>query len=220
MPRDTFQQELDKLVTGVLALGEQVEGSLENMVKAMEERDAKLAGQDLGVDASYKARGADIDHESLILQARQAPVARDLRLLHTARVVTNHLVRSGTLCEHICYAIAETADCERDEDLEATLIEMARTARDVFGEGLDVFKNGDMDRARDLQAKDDKVDLLYSETLNLIASPFGGIGGAPEWRTRTALAAHYLERIADHGVDIGGRTVFLATGQPIKNARQ
>ena len=220
MPRDTFQQELDKLVTGVLALGEQVEGSLENMVKAMEERDAELAGQKLGVDASYKARGADIDRESMILQARQAPVARDLRLLHTARAVTNHLVRSGTLCEHICRAIAETADCERDEDLEATLIEMARTARDVFGEGLDVFKNGDVDRARDLQAKDDSVDLLYSETLTRIASPFGGIGGATEWRTRTALAAHYLERIADHGVGIGGRTVFLATGEPIKNARQ
>src|SRR5215212_7528734 len=209
MPRDSFQQELDNLVAGMLDLGRQVEASLENMVGAMERRDAGLARKELGVDARYKARGADIDNKNLVLQARQAPVARDLRLLHTARAVTNHLVRSGTLCEHICYAIAETADCERDEDLEATLIEMARTARDVFGEGLDVFKNGDIDRARDLQAKDDKVDLLYSETLNLIASPFGGIGGAPEWRTRTALAAHYLERIADHGVDIGGRTVFL-----------
>ncbi len=220
MPRESFQQELDNLVTGVLALGEQIEGSLENMVKAMEERDAELAGQELGVDARYKARGADIDNESMILQARQAPVARDLRLLHTVRAVANHLVRSGTLCEHICRAIAETADCERDEDLEATLIEMARTARDVFGEGLDVFKNGDIDRARDLQAKDDKVDLLYSETLNLIANPSGGIGGAPEWRTRTALTAHYLERIADHGVDIGGLTVFLVTGEPVKNAGQ
>jgi phosphate transport system protein len=55
----------------------------------------------------------------------------------------------------------------------------------------------------------------HTKRLNLIASPFGGIGGAPEWRKRTALAAHYLKRIADHGVDIGGRTVFLITGKPI-----
>jgi phosphate transport system protein len=40
---------------------------------------------------------------------------------------------------------------------------MARTARNIFSEGLDIYKNRDIDRARDLQAKDDKVDLLYSE---------------------------------------------------------
>jgi phosphate transport system protein len=220
MPRETFQQELDDLVAEVLDLGEEVEGSLETMVKAMETRDASLANRELGVDARYKGWGAKIDEECMILQARQAPVARDLRLLYTVQAVTNHLVRSGTLCEHICHAIADTASSERDEDLESTLTEMARTARNIFGEGLDIFKNRDIDRARDLQAKDDKVDLLYSEALNLIANPSANGGGDPEWRMRAALIVHYLERISDHGVDIGGRTVFLVTGERIEGAMQ
>jgi len=218
MPRETFQQELDDLVSEVLDLGKEVEGSIENMVKAMETRDADLANRELGVDIRYKAWGAEIDRESMILQARQAPVARDLRLLYTVQAVTNHLVRSGTLTEHICHAIVDTAGCERDEELEATLVEMARTARNIFHEGLDIFKNRDIDRARDLQAKDDKVDLLYSEALNLIANPSASGGGDPEWRMRAALIVHYLERIADHGVDIGGRTVFLVTGERIESA--
>jgi phosphate transport system protein len=220
MPRETFQQELDQLVGEVLDLGEEVEDSLENMVKAMEMRDAQTAEQELGVDAHYKARGAQIESECMILQARQAPVARDLRLLYTVQSVTNHLVRSGTLTEHICHAIVDTAGCERDEDLESTLTEMARTARNIFGEGLDVFKNRDIDRARGLQAKDDRVDLLYSEALNLIANPSEGSAGAPEWRMRAALIVHYLERISDHGVDIGGSTVFLVTGERIEDAMQ
>jgi phosphate transport system protein len=220
MPRETFQQELDNLVEEVIDLGTEVEGSLESMVKAMEGRDASLAEKELGVDVRYKARGAEIERDSMILQARQAPVARDLRLLYTVQSVTNHLVRSGTLCEHICHAIVDTAECERDEDLEATLTEMARTARNIFNEGLDIFRNRDIDRARDLQAKDDKVDLLYSEALNLIANPSDGSGGAPEWRMRAALMVHYLERIADHGVDIGGGTVFLVTGERIEDAMQ
>jgi len=29
---------------------------------------------------------------------------------------------------------------------------------------------------------------------------------------------HYLERIADHGVDVGGRTVFLVTGERMESA--
>src|SRR5215212_5924683 len=207
MPRETFQQELDGLVTDVLDLGSEVEASLENMVRAMEARDAEAARRELGVDVHYKTRGMDIERECMILQARQAPVARDLRLLYTVQSVTNHLVRSGTLTEHICHAIVETAGCERDEDLEATLTEMARTARNIFHEGLDIFRERDIDRARNLQAKDDKVDLLYSEALNLIANPSSeGHSGAPEWRMRAALMVHYLERIADHGVDIGGST--------------
>jgi phosphate transport system protein len=220
MPRETFQQELDDLVAEVLDLGGEVEGSLETMVKAMETRDADLANRELGVDARYKGWGANIDEECMILQARQAPVAKDLRLLYTVQAVTNHLVRSGTLCEHICHAIADTAGCERDEDLEAALIEMARSARNIFHEGLDIFTSRDIDRARVLQAKDDKVDLLYSEALNLIANPSANGGGDPEWRMRAALIVHYLERIADHGVDIGGRTVFLVTGERIEGAMQ
>src|SRR5215203_1873282 len=220
MPRETFQQELDGLVTDVLDLGSEVEASLENMVRAMEARDAEAARRELGVDVHYKTRGMDIERECMILQARQAPVARDLRLLDTVQSVTNHSVRSGTLTEHICHAIEETADRERDEDLESALVEMARTARNVFDEGLDVFKNQDLDRARDLQAKDDKVDLLYSEAMNLIANPSEGGGGAPEWRMRAALMVHYLERISDHGVDIGGSAVFLVTGQRIEDAMQ
>jgi phosphate transport system protein len=220
MPRETFQQELDDLVAGVLGLGGEVEESLENMVKAMETRDAGLANRELGVDVRYKGWGTKIDEESMILQARQAPVARDLRLLYTVGTVTNHLVRSGTLTEHICHVIVDTVESERDEELEATLIEMARTARTIFHDGLDIFKNRDIERARDLQAKDDKVDLLYSEALNLIANPSPSGGGAPEWRMRAALIVHYLERIADHGVDIGGRTVFLVTGERIESAMQ
>jgi phosphate transport system protein len=220
MPRETFQQELDGLISDVVAFGAEVEESLKNAVVAMEARDAGVARQELGVDIRYKTRGMDIQRECMILQACQAPVARDLRLLYTVQSVTNHLVRSGTLCEHICQVIVDTEGCERDEDLEAALVEMARTARNIFSEGLDIYKNRDIDRARDLQAKDDKVDLLYSEAMNLIANPPEGRGGAPEWRMRAALMVHYLERISDHGVGIGGSTVFLVTGERIEDGMQ
>jgi phosphate transport system protein len=220
MLRETFQQELDGLISDVAAFGAEVEGSLKNTVVAMEARDADVARQELGVDARYKARGMDIERGCMLLQARQAPVARDLRLLYTVQSVTNHLVRSGTLTEHICQVIAETADSERDEDLETALVEMARTARNIFSEGLDIYRNRDIERARNLQAKDDKVDLLYSEAMNLIANPSEGGGGAPEWRMRAALMVHYLERISDHGVGIGGSAVFLLTGERIEDAIQ
>ena len=218
MPRETFQQELDRLVEEVLELGREIESCLCTMVQALETHDTEVASRELGVDARYKERGAEIDEECLVLQARQAPVARDLRLVYTVQAVTNHLVRAGTLCEHICRSISETADAERDSDLETTLLEMSHGARDLFRRGLDIFEARDIDRARDLEAADDKVDLLYSEAMNLAVNPDKEGIGSPEWRIRAALTVHYLERIADHGVDIGRRTVFLVTGERMESA--
>jgi phosphate transport system protein len=218
MPREIFQQELDELVADVIELGTEVADSLESVVEAMMGRDAKVVEPELGVDARYKARGAEIERACMTLQARQAPVARDLRVLHSTRSVTNHLVRSGTLVEHICNAIFETAQYDKDEDLEAILTEMAKSARNIFDEGLGIFRDLDVDRARDLQAKDDKVDLLYSEALNLITNPPDDHGGAPEWRMRATQMVHYLERVSDHGVGMGASAVFLVTGERMGDA--
>lgn len=219
MARKAFQKELEELENEVLDLGGEIEEALALMVEAMEHYDAAVAEKVVGRDVGYKYRGIELDQECMILQARQAPVAGDLRLIYTVQALTNHFVRAGTLTEHICQAITETDQCERDEELSETLLEMARTAKNLFHRGMEIFKARDADGARDLQAADDKVDLLYSEAINLIANPSGS-GGDPEWRMRAALMVHYLERIGDHGVSIGGRTVFLVTGQRIESAMQ
>src|SRR5918999_1652408 len=182
MPREIFHRELNHLVEEVVELGREVESCLNTMVEALEKHDDETARKELGIDSRYKERGSEIDEECMILQARQAPVASDLRLIYTVQAVTNHLVRAGTLCEHICRAVVETGGCERDPDLEGTLSEMSRAARNLFREGLDIFENRDVDRARDLEAADDRIDLFYSEAMNLAVNPGKEEAGDPEWR--------------------------------------
>ena len=219
MPRDIFHQELDQLTKEVIELGREVESCLDAMVEALHAHDAEAASNQLGVDVRYKEWETQIVEECLILQARQAPVARDLRLLHVVQAVTNHLVRTGTLCEHICHGIAETPDAERDPDLEGTLQEMAHGARDLFRQGMDIFETRNVQHSKELEVADDRVDLMYSEGINLAVNPGDKERvGSPEWRVRAALTVHYLERIADHGVDIGERTVFLVTGERMESA--
>jgi phosphate transport system protein len=96
---------------------------------------------------------------------------------------------------------------------------MAHGARDIFRRGLNVFETRDIEHSEELEAADDRVDLMYSEAMNLAVNPgHKERAGSPEWRMRAALTVHYLERIADHGVDIGERTVFLVTGERMEGA--
>src|ERR687890_2562705 len=185
MPRESFHQELDRLVEKVVELGREVESCLDTMVGALEKHDAEVASHQLRVDAHYKERETQIAEECMILQARQAPVARDLRLIHVLQAVINHCVRAGTLCEHICQGIAETRDAERDPDLAATLREMGHDARDLFRRGLDVFETRDIEYSEELKEADDRVDLMYSEGVNLAVNPGDKERAAsPEWRGR------------------------------------
>jgi phosphate transport system protein len=219
VPRESFHRDLDRLVEKVVELGREVESCLDTMVVALEKHDAEVASSHFGVDARYKEQEIQIVEECMILQARQAPVARDLRLIHVLQAVANHLVRAGTLCEHTYHGIAETRDAERDPDLAATLQEMAHSARDLFRKGLDIFETHDVEHPEDLEAADDRVDLMYSEGMNLAVNPGDKErAGSPEWRVQAALTVHYLERIADHGVAIGERTVFLVTGERMESA--
>ena len=59
MPRETFQNELDRLVGEILVLGREVEAYLGTMVEAMESHDASIASRELGVDQRFKERGAE-----------------------------------------------------------------------------------------------------------------------------------------------------------------
>jgi phosphate transport system protein len=216
--RQGFHRELDRLVKDVAEFGREVQSCLDKAVEALVTRDTEMAKSECGIDSRFKERGVKIDEECLILQALQAPVASDLRLIHTTQAMTNHLVRAGTLCEHICHAIVETAGADCDQDLATTLAEMGRTARNLLRDGLSVFEGRDVEHAHDLEALDDKVDLLYAEAMNLVVIPTKEEAISPEWRVQAALIVHYLERIADHGVAIGESTASLVTGERMEAA--
>src|SRR5215210_903224 len=113
MPRESFHRELDRLVEKVVELGREVESCLDTMVGALEKHDAEVASHRLGVDAHYKERGTQIIEECMILQARQAPVAQDLRLIHVLQAVTKHGVRAGTLWEGMCEGSAGAREAGR-----------------------------------------------------------------------------------------------------------
>lgn len=212
--RRGFRRDLDRLDRRVLDLGRDVEGSLALLVRVLEERDVAVAEQKVGYDGHLKIWGEEIEYDCMLLQARQAPVACDLRHVHTVRAISDHAVRAGTLCEHAFRAVIEIGECRGAEEIERAMVEMARRSHGLFRAGLETFERRDIGRIRGLRAADDRLDLLCAEVMSLAAvDEDGRVPISPRFPAQAALIAHYLGRIADHGVDIGLRTVFLIKGE-------
>lgn len=216
MHRRHFEYELERLVRGAVAFGWEVESSFALMVQVLADHDTRVAARQMGDDAKFKSWAAGLDRECLLLQARQAPVGRDLRLLHAARTASYHLARSGTLCDYILGMIVETPG-ERDGGLDGVIMRMARSTHKLFQEGLIAFEQRDPDRAWGLRSADDEVDLLYEEVVSLISHTSAAEAALQGWRVRVPLVAHYLERIADRGVEVGELAIFVAKGERVSS---
>ena len=133
------------------------------------------------------------------------------------RVRRSTMPRGTTLQQGLEDLVAEVIDLGKEVNDSVETMARAMETRDADlarGElGVDTRY-----KARGAEAQKDCMVLQASRAPPSNTSD--GRGGAPEWRMRAALIVHYLERISDHGVDIGERTKFLLAGERIEEAMQ
>jgi phosphate transport system protein len=89
--------------------------------------------------------------------------------------------------------------------------EMALQARSQVIQSKQAFKSRDIELARDLVRRDDRIDRLNREVFRL-AIEIGDDLDSREWATSMLLVARSFERIGDNAVDIGEQVAFVVTG--------
>ena len=89
---------------------------------------------------------------------------------------------------------------------------MATLAISMVKDGVDSYINRDVETARSLDSRDDRVDLLFetvkSDLIELIKQDPANADQAILFM----MIAKYLERIGDHAVNIGEWVEYAATG--------
>jgi phosphate transport system protein len=152
-----------------------------------------------------------IDAELVVIAARQAPVAGDLRLVLALLQLDHH----GVLIANQLGLIGEQLT-EIDPDVPdrigttAELLAMIDLASRQLGDALEAFSARDLTGARGLEAQDDAIDKInrrvFQATLKLDA-----VTPQRELAMRHVLISRSIERIGDNAVDIGEQTAFLVT---------
>jgi phosphate transport system regulatory protein PhoU len=209
--RNVFQQELSEVQARLVILANEATKIMEKASKAFLTSDVSLADEALALTDANEARALDLDELVIKVLATQSPVARDLRIMVSALRMSASLERMGSLASHIA-AIARYRypGSAIPESLRETFEEMSRIDIELAGKAANLLENTDLDLAREIQARDEAVDILHRRVFEVVL--------APDWKENAmftvdvTLASRYFERFADHVVDISAKVSFLQTG--------
>jgi phosphate transport system protein len=215
----TFDLELKELKEKLLYEGGLVEKAISNAIKALLERNSELADKVIDDDPIVNALEVEIDEFCLKLLALRQPAARDLRFITTAIKINYDLERIGDMAVNICERVQEL----NQEPILKPYIDlpmMAETVQTMLKESLEAFVGEDVATARKVMKDDQMVDQLldqiFRELLTYMMQDMKTISRA----TRVLFISKYLERMADHAVNIAELVVFLVEGKIIRHIKE
>lgn len=214
-----IDSELQGLKDLALQMGSCVEKALD---KACSGVLAKKGGNLCDTEVNrYESRINDlqiqIDECCVSVLAKQAPVARDLRLVIAISKINTDLERMGDQAVNIARSACELYNTWPDASLPSQLDQMIEEVRLMIRSVLDAFSRRDVDLSNAVLKQDDKVDdlrdALFAEMVAKMKS------GQDQIETGLAfiMIAKNLERMADHATNIAEEVIYFATGNDVRH---
>ncbi len=215
MRKTPLEKELDGLQDELIDLGVMVEHSIMDAVEILDQRRVEDAERLIEADAEINRRRYKIETDTLVLIARQQPMAKDLRTLAAILEIAGELERIADYSK----GIAKVVLALRGKPLLKPLIDiprMAAQASDMLHRALLAFVDRDTEAAYSIPEEDQQIDDLYDqvyrELMTYVLADPRNIDGA----NHLMWVAHNLERAADRVVNICERVIFTVTGELIE----
>jgi phosphate transport system protein len=211
-----FHEELAQLKSLLLEMSTLAEELLRLSVEALRERDAAKAQSVILGDRELDALEMEVDDACIHLLALQQPMARDLRLITMSMKISNDLERVGDHAVNIAEAVghlSEQPPFSQFPEIE----EMARLASEMLSDALDAFVRGDAGGAREVCARDDRVDALHDSMFRILLTHMMEDPRRISPAMEIFLISRNLERIADLATNVAEDVVFLVEGRTIKH---
>ena len=203
-----IDKEINNLVNYTMKMGELV---LDNLQLAMstyyhyDEETANKINDDV-VDANERL----IEEMCLNLMLKERPFARDLRVVSGILKLVEDLERSGDHAEDI------KAFAKKLKDYEYVSIkkldEAYKESTKMVLDSISSLVNKDEAQAYEVIKNDDKVDALYEEALEEIIEGSKENKYPIEYSIYTTLITKYIERIADHAVNVAEWVIYILRG--------
>ncbi len=212
--RKALAAGLAKLNEDMTTLAELSELAIRKAVESLERIDEAVAEEVFTLDQEIYALQQEIEQTCVGLIALHAPVARDLRSVTTSLKITTDLDRIGRYAKDIAEVTVQfRTDTPKHFKKLVSIPHMADMTIQMVDTATRAFVARDPESVRNIAEVDDSVDALNDEIFREIVTHMMDGSMKIEVGARYILVARYLERIADHAVNIGERVVYMVTGE-------
>ena len=213
-----FDEELRELKAKILFEGSLVEKALRNAIDALQNRDSDLARRVIEDDDDINRNEVETEEFCLKLLALRQPAAKDLRFITTAIKINYDLERMADMAVNLCERVLEL-NMEPQLKPYIDIPQMAEIAQAMVKESLEAFVKEDVQLAWKVMNEDERVDHLteqiFRELLTYMSEDLRTISRG----TRLLFISKYLERLADHAVNIAELVIFLVDGKIIRHTK-
>jgi len=210
--RETFEEQIEQVQVDVTRLASFVVEMLSDAMRSLVDQDVALADKVILDDDVADELDLHIEQECMRLLALQQPMAKDLRVIGTAMKVIADLERVGDYAVDI----ARSAKTLADEPYFKALVDIPRMGAVTIGmvrTAAQAFVRADLGLVREVIEQDDEVDRLWYHLLDELVEYMQQDPELILQATHLLLVARYLERIADHVVNVAERVSYMETGQ-------
>lgn len=209
--REQFQSELEQLKEEVIKMANLSGEALSKAVDSLINQDLEQAKEIFEEDKQIDELEREINEKSVLLIAKQQPVATDLRQIIIALRVVTDIERMGDNAKNIAKATIHL-----DKNLSTIpegLRQMHEIAMDMLKTSMHAFKYEDITVAEKLAETDDKVDKMYKHIVSELLEETATNPDKIQYIMQVAFCARYLERFADHITNIGESILYLVKGK-------
>lgn len=209
--REVFQQELHEVQERLVEIARLVADSIEKATMAFNESQVALAEEVIANDRLIDDSAQELDELAIQILARQAPVAKDLRIVVSALRISAELERMGDMSSHIAQLTRfRFPDKVIPKTLRPTFRKMGELDVEMAQTLVKLLASEDLRLADAVRDMDDEVDELHLSVFDtVLGEKWKGEATATVDAT---LASRYHERFADHAVSIAKKVIYLATG--------
>lgn len=209
--RNRFDAEMATLRTRMIQLGALCESAIASAAKALMDHSREHAERAIGLEEEINRWERDIEQMCYTLLLRQQPVARDLRMVSASIKMVTDMERIGDQAADIA-EIALMGHIRADESL-STIRSMSLACIGMVTDCIDAYVNHDTALAQKVVADDDIVDGYFDQVRQTLSRVMAQSPEMAEGTIDLLMVAKYLERIADHAVNIARWVVFIETSE-------
>lgn len=212
--RLTFDQELNDLNETLVKMGTLIENAIDESIEALKNKDIETAKRIIENDKAVDEIEKEIEYKCLTLILRQQPVAKDLRKISTALKIITDMERIGDHAADIAELTTEITDGNVYSSTKH-IVPMTEVVITMVHDSICAFTKDDLELAREVIDRDDIVDNLFTEYKIELADVIRSGRDTGEHALDYLMIAKYLERIADHAVNICEWIEFAQTGKHV-----